>query len=239
MCAYNAIDDYPACANKMLLQTILRGDWNFQGFVTSDCGAVDDFFEAKAHHTSPDKDSAAVAGIEAGTDTNCGRTYLALTDAVKKGLITEAQIDVSLKRLFLARYRLGLFDPPTRCSTPSPLLRGQLARAPGARPQAARESMVLLKNSNNTLPLAPARSKPSPSSAPTPPSSPPSKATTTPSPKIPSFPSTASSNSSPHAKVLYAQGSPYAENASIVIPRTQFRTARRLQRRRPQGRILQ
>ncbi len=91
MCAYNAVDNYPACANKMLLQTILRGDWNFQGFVTSDCGAVDDFFEANAHHTSPDKDAAAVAGIEAGTDTNCGKTYLALTDAVKKGLITEAQ----------------------------------------------------------------------------------------------------------------------------------------------------
>jgi len=114
MCAYNAVDKYPACANKMLLETILRGDWNFQGFVTSDCGAVDDFFEAKAHHTSPDKDAAAVAGIEAGTDTNCGRTYLALTDAVKKGLITEAQLDVSLKRLYLARFKLGLFDPPEK-----------------------------------------------------------------------------------------------------------------------------
>src|SRR4051794_15100694 len=78
MCAYNAIDKDPACASKMLLQQILRGDWKFQGFVTSDCGAIDDFFEAKAHHTSPDKDAAAVAGIEAGTDTNCGRTYLAL-----------------------------------------------------------------------------------------------------------------------------------------------------------------
>ena len=114
MCAYNAVDNYPACANKMLLQTILRGDWKFQGFVTSDCGAVDDFFERKAHHTSPDKDAAAVAGIEVGTDTNCGTTYLALTDAVKRGLITEAQLDVSLKRLYLARFKLGLFDPPEK-----------------------------------------------------------------------------------------------------------------------------
>src|ERR1700677_106249 len=114
MCAYNAVDKYPACANKMLLETILRGDWGFKGFVTSDCGAIDDFFESNAHHTSPDKESAAVAGIEAGTDTNCGNTYLALSDAIKRGLITEAQLDVSLKRLFLARYRLGLFDPPAQ-----------------------------------------------------------------------------------------------------------------------------
>src|SRR5277367_5574410 len=160
MCAYNAIDEYPACANKMLLQTILRGDWNFQGFVTSDCGAVDDFFEAKAHHTSPDKDSAAVAGIEAGTDTNCGRTYLALTDAVKKGLITEAQLDVSLKRLFLARYRLGPFDPPEKMlwsKVPFSEV-GSPAHAALAL-TAAREAMVLLKNSNNILPLSAAKYK--------------------------------------------------------------------------------
>src|SRR5206468_1132727 len=143
--------DHPACASKMLLQQILRGDWKFQGFVTSDCGAIDDFFEAKAHHTSPDKDAAAVAGIEAGTDTNCGTTYLALTDAVKKGLITEAQIDVSLKRLFLARYRLGLFDPPEK------MLYSKVPFSEVGSPEhaalalkAARESMVLLTNSNNT-----------------------------------------------------------------------------------------
>ncbi len=111
MCAYNAIDNYPACANPQLLGTILRQDWGFKGFVTSDCGAIDDFFEANAHHYSKDKEAAAVAGIRMGTDTNCGSTYLALTSAVQHGLIKESEIDVSLKRLFTARYRLGLFDP--------------------------------------------------------------------------------------------------------------------------------
>ena len=111
MCAYSAIDGYPACANKELLGAVLRQDWNFQGFVTSDCGAVDDFFTPNGHHYSADRDAAAVAGIRAGTDTNCGDTYLALTDAVKRGLIKESEIDTSLKRLFTARFKLGLFDP--------------------------------------------------------------------------------------------------------------------------------
>ena len=112
-------------------QSEVTKPWNFQGFVTSDCGAVDDFFEPKAHHTSPDKDAAAVAGIEAGTDTNCGKTYLALTDAVKKGLITEAQIDVSLKRLFTARMKLGMFDPPEMVpAEPAPSPRPPRAHIP-------------------------------------------------------------------------------------------------------------
>ncbi len=160
MCAYNAIDKYPACANKMLLETILRGDWNFQGFVTSDCGAVDDFFEAKAHHTSPDKDSAAVAGIEAGTDTNCGRTYLALTDAVKKGLITEVAARRLSQAPFLARFKLGLFDPPEKMLYSSvPFSEVNSPAHAALALKTARESMVLLKNSNNTLPLSPQKIK--------------------------------------------------------------------------------
>jgi beta-glucosidase len=226
MCAYNAIDKYPACANKMLLETILRGDWGFKGFVTSDCGAVDDFFEAKAHHTSPDKDSAAVAGIEAGTDTNCGRTYLALTDAVKKGLITEAQIDVSLKRLFLARYRLGLFDPADK------MLWSKVPFSEVGSPdhqalalKAARESMVLLKNSNNTLPLAPSKVKTIAVIGPNAAELSAIEGNYNAVPKDPVLPVDGIIKQFPSAKVLYAQGSPYAENASIVIPRTQFRTA--------------
>jgi beta-glucosidase len=226
MCAYNAIDKYPACANKMLLETILRGDWGFKGFVTSDCGAVDDFFEAKAHHTSPDKDSAAVAGIEAGTDTNCGRTYLALTDAVKKGLITEAQIDVSLKRLFLARYRLGLFDPADKMlwsKVPFSEVGSPDHQALALR--AARESMVLLKNSNNTLPLAPSKIKTIAVIGPNAAELSAIEGNYNAVPKDPALPVDGIIKQFPLAKVLYAQGSPYAENASIVIPRTQFRTA--------------
>ncbi len=226
MCAYNAIDNYPACANKMLLQTILRGDWDFQGFVTSDCGAVDDFYKSNAHHTSPDKDSAAVAGIEAGTDTNCGRTYLALTDAVKKGLITEAALDVSLKRLFLARYRLGLFDPPEK------MLYSKVPFSDVGAPEhaalavkAARESMVLLKNSNNTLPLAPAKIKTIAVVGPNATELSAIEGNYNAVPKDPVLPLDGIIKQFASAKVLYAQGSPYAENASIVIPRTQFRTA--------------
>ncbi len=240
MCAYNAIDNYPACANKMLLETILRDDWGFKGFVTSDCGAVDDFFEAKAHHTSPDKDSAAVAGIEAGTDTNCGRTYLALTDAVKKGLITEAQIDVSLKRLFLARYRLGLFDPADKMlwsKVPFSEVGSPDHQALALR--AARESMVLLKNSNNTLPLAPSRVKTIAVIGPNAAELSAIEGNYNAVPKDPVLPVDGIIKQFSSPKVLYAQGSPYAENASIIIPRTQFRTAAGLQRRRPQGRILQ
>ena len=133
MCAYNAIDGFPACANHELLDQILRQDWGFKGFVTSDCGAVDDFFEAKAHHTSADKATAAADGIKTGTDTNCGTTYLALGEAVKRGLVTEAEIDVSLKRLFRARFQLGLFDPADRVPYNSvPFSGSWLSRAPHA-----------------------------------------------------------------------------------------------------------
>ena len=226
MCAYNAIDNYPACANKMLLQTILRGDWAFQGFVTSDCGAVDDFFEPKAHHTSPDKDTAAVAGIEAGTDTNCGRTYLALTDAVKKGLIKEAQLDVSLKRLFLARYRLGLFDPPEKMLySKVPFSEVGSTEHQALALRTARESMVLLKNSNNTLPLAPAKIKTIAVIGPNAAELSAIEGNYNAVPRDPMLPVDGIIRQFPGATVLYAQGSPYAENAAIVVPRTQFRMA--------------
>jgi beta-glucosidase len=226
MCAYNAVDNYPACANKMLLQTILRGDWNFQGFVTSDCGAVDDFFESNAHHTSPDKDAAAVAGIEAGTDTNCGKTYLALTDAVKKGLITEAQVDVSLKRLSLARFKLGLFDPPQKMLwSKVPFSEVNSPEHAALALRTARESMVLLKNSNNILPLAAAKYKTIAVIGPNAAELSAIEGNYNAVPKNPTLPLDGIIKQFHSAKVLYAQGSPYAENAAIVIPRSQFRAA--------------
>src|SRR5581483_6955555 len=81
MCAYNSIDHAPACASKLLLQQILRQDWGFQGFVTSDCDAIDDFSQKNGHHYSTDHETGSAAGIEAGTDTDCGKAYLALGDA--------------------------------------------------------------------------------------------------------------------------------------------------------------
>ncbi len=149
MCAYNAVDGEPACANQNLLVDHLRKDWGFQGFVVSDCDAVDDILTG--HHFAPDAAHAAAVALKAGTDLDCGSAYRALPDAVKQGLITEADIDVSLRRLFLARFRLGMFDPPR--SLPDSL-------TPAARRQlslrAARESIVLLKNANGILPLSPA-----------------------------------------------------------------------------------
>ena len=153
MCAYNAIEGAPACASKLLLEDILRKDWNFKGFVTSDCGAVDDFFEANAHRYSPDKESAAVAGIRTGTDTNCGSTYKALTTAVQKGLIKESEIDVSLKRLFTARYKLGLFDPDSM--DPYAAIPFSEVGSPAHQAlalEASEKAMVLLKN-DGALPL--------------------------------------------------------------------------------------
>ncbi len=226
MCAYNAVDKYPACANKMLLQSILRGDWKFQGFVTSDCGAVDDFFEAKAHHTSPDKDAATVAGIEAGTDTNCGTTYLALTDAVKKGLITEAQLDVSLKRLYLARFKLGLFDPPEKMLwSKVPFSEVNSSEHAALALRTARESMVLLKNSNAILPLDSAKYKTIAVIGPNAAELSAIEGNYNAVPKNPTLPLDGIIKEFHSAKILYAQGSPYAENAAIVIPRTQFRAA--------------
>ena len=154
MCAYNALDGAPACASKELLVDILRKDWAFQGFVTSDCGAVDDFFEKGAHMTSPDRESAAATAIKAGTDTNCGSTYKALGGAVKRGLVTEAEIDTSLKRLFAARYRLGLFDPPASDAYNAiPFSEVNSPEHKALALEVARQSMVLLKNSKGMLPL--------------------------------------------------------------------------------------
>ncbi len=224
MCAYNAIDKFPACASKDFLQTILRHDWGFAGFVTSDCGAIDDFFQSKAHHTSPDAEAASVAGIRAGTDTNCGTTYRALTAAVQKGLIQESEIDVSVKRLLLARYRLGLFDPPARVPYASIPLSEVNSPAHGALAlQAANESMVLLKNEAGALPLKPgirtiAVVGPNAASLAA------IEGNYNAIPRNPVLPVDGIAAEFKGAKVVYAQGSPYAEGASLPVPRTMFHT---------------
>ena len=152
MCAYNRVDGKPACGSDMLLGDILRGEWKFPGFIVSDCGAIDDIFlRHKVVQTAPE---AASLAVKTGTDLDCGRVYPSLADAVKQGLITEAQIDTSLTRLFLARLKLGMFDPPEMvrwARTPFSVL-DQPAHHDLAR-QVARESIVLLKNDRGTLPL--------------------------------------------------------------------------------------
>lgn len=153
MCAYNAVDKQPCCANDQLMIDILRKQWNFTGYVTSDCWAIDDFF--RYHKTHKDSTSSSIDAVIHGTDLECGRTvYLALIDAVKKGLIKESQLDISLRRLFAIRYRLGMFDPVSMvkyAQTPSSVLESDAHKAHALK--MAQQSIVLLKNNNNTLPL--------------------------------------------------------------------------------------
>lgn len=153
MCAYNAFQNQPCCGSDVLMTNILRNDWKFTGYVTSDCGAIDDFF--RFHKTHPDAMSAAADAVLHGTDIDCGNfSYKALGEAVKQGKITEQQLDVSLRRLFLIRFRLGMFDPPSMvkyAQTPASALEAPEHKAHSLK--MARQSIVLLRNENNTLPL--------------------------------------------------------------------------------------
>ena len=152
MCAYNSIDGKPACANDKLLATILRGEWKFPGYVVSDCGAIDDIY--LRHKTVPTAVAAAALGVRTGTDLDCGRVYPNLVAAVRQGLITEAQIDTSVTRLFLARMKLGMFDDSSHvrwAKIPFSNLDSREHRALARK--IADESIVLLKNDRNTLPL--------------------------------------------------------------------------------------
>ena len=152
MCAYNALEGYPCCASNKLLVDILRNKWKFDGVVVSDCGAIGDFF--MNHGYSADEANAAAAGVKAGTDLECGSRYNGLTKAIQDGLITEAEIDVSLKRNFTARMKLGLFDPNDRVSySQIPYSNIDLPEHREHALEIARKSIVLLKNDNNTLPF--------------------------------------------------------------------------------------
>ncbi|HET8657223.1 MAG TPA: glycoside hydrolase family 3 C-terminal domain-containing protein, partial [Longimicrobiaceae bacterium] len=152
MCAYNRVDGAAACADDHLLKDVLRGQWGFDGYVVSDCDAVGDIYQH--HHVAATAAEASAMAVKSGTDLDCGRTYQALVDAVKQGLISEAQIDTAVERLFTARFRLGMFDPPARvpyARIPFSDLDSPAHKALALR--AARESMVLLKNEGNLLPL--------------------------------------------------------------------------------------
>jgi beta-glucosidase len=152
MCAYNRINGEPACANTHLLGDMLRGQWGFKGYVVSDCGAIDDIYQR--HHFAKSAAQASAVAVKRGTDLECGDSYRALVAAVKQGLISEAEIDQALKRLFAARFRLGMFDPPEMVPYAKiPFSENDSAAHRQLALEAAHESMVLLKNDNNTLPL--------------------------------------------------------------------------------------
>ncbi|MEJ6979643.1 glycoside hydrolase family 3 C-terminal domain-containing protein [Pedobacter sp. P351] len=153
MCAYNAFRTQPCCASDILMNDILRDQWNFKGYVTSDCAGIEDFFTK--HKTHPDAESASVDAVFHGTDVECGKgAYLSLVQAVKNEKISEKQIDISVKRLFMIRFQLGLFDPVSMvkyAQTPASVLESSEHKAHAL--QMARQSMVLLKN-DKILPLS-------------------------------------------------------------------------------------
>ncbi|HVV05281.1 MAG TPA: glycoside hydrolase family 3 C-terminal domain-containing protein [Puia sp.] len=154
MCAYNAFKTQPCCGSDQLMIQILRDKWKFNGYVTSDCWAIDDFF--KNHKTSANAEEASADAVFHGTDVECGtNAYLSLVQAVKDGKIKEEQINTSVKRLFMIRMRLGMFDPPSivkYAQTPASVLESGPHKAQALK--MARESIVLLKNDNHTLPLS-------------------------------------------------------------------------------------
>ncbi|MBQ8454361.1 MAG: glycoside hydrolase family 3 C-terminal domain-containing protein [Bacteroidaceae bacterium] len=154
MCAYNRFEGKPCCGSDRLLQQILRDEWGFDGLVTSDCGAVDDFWREWGHHYSDGKSAATSAAVIAGTDVECGGSYGSLVDGVKEGRIKEETIDRSLVRLLEARFRLGDFDDPhLNPWNRIPDERLCCQQHSDLALEAARKSIVLLRNEKNTLPL--------------------------------------------------------------------------------------
>lgn len=155
MCAYNAFFGQPCCGNDLLMMDILRNKWGFSGYVTSDCGGINHFHQT--HRTHPNKQTAAADAVLHGTDCECSNNgaYNALNLAVAEGLITEEQINTSLKRLFEIRLRLGMFDPVDRVPY-SGITTDVLESKPHQEHalKMARQSIVLLKNENQTLPLS-------------------------------------------------------------------------------------
>ena len=152
MCAYNRVYGKAACGSPYLLDEILRGEWGFDGYITSDCGALGDIY--KHHKLVETPAEAAATALKAGTDLECGKeAFPYLVQAVDSGLVDEADVDRAVKRLFTARFRLGMFDPPERvpyAQIPYSILDSESHKALAL--DVARQSMVLLKN-DGMLPL--------------------------------------------------------------------------------------
>lgn len=151
MCAYNRFRGQACCGSSELLQDYLRDRWGFKGYVVSDCGAIADFYTD--HNISADAAEASALAVKRGTDLNCGVAYRGLKEAVQRGLITEAEIDQSVMKLFRARFRLGMFDPESIVNYARiPMSEVDSDRNRKIALEAAQKSIVLLKN-DGTLPL--------------------------------------------------------------------------------------
>ena len=154
MCAYQRIDDEPCCGNNRYLKQILRNDLGFKGLVTSDCWAISDFWKKGYHEVVETKGEASGMAVRAGTDLECGSDFNSLPEAVEKGLVTEKEINESLRRLIIARIKLGDFDDDSLVpwtKIPQSVICSQEHRDLSRK--MAQESIVLLQNKNNILPL--------------------------------------------------------------------------------------
>lgn len=152
MCAYNRYNGEACCGSKRLLQDVLRNEWDFNGYIVSDCDAIVDIY--KFHQVVPTPEEAAALAVKAGTDLECGNVYTHLKEAINRKLITEEEIDVAVKRLFIARFKLGMFDPPEKvkyAQIPYSVVDSKEHKVLAL--DAARKSIVLLKNKDNILPL--------------------------------------------------------------------------------------
>ena len=154
MCAYHRYEGEPCCASDRLLTNILRDKWGYESLVVTDCDAINNFYNKNQHGTHPDAEHASVDAILSGTDLECGISMVSLLDALKDGLISEADLDVHLRRTLMGRFELGMFDPAENLpwanlgeDVISSEANDQLAR------KAAREAVVMLKN-NGVLPLS-------------------------------------------------------------------------------------
>jgi len=154
MCAYNRFEGEPCCGSNRLLMEILRGEWGYQGVVVADCGAIADFYREDGHQTHADAAEASAAAVRSGTDLDCGTSYNALLESVKQGLISEEELDISLKRLLRSRFALGEMDDADKVSwTKIPLSVVASKKHDSLALDMARRSMTLLQNNNEMLPL--------------------------------------------------------------------------------------
>ena len=154
MCAYQRFEGTPCCTSDVLLIDILRNKWGFDGIVLTDCDAINNFFSKGQHETHPDGLSASVDAVMNGTDLECGKVFMSLTEGLKKGLVEESVLDQHLRRTLAGRFELGMFDPAERL--PWATLGESIISSEehdALATQAARESMVLLEN-KGVLPLS-------------------------------------------------------------------------------------
>ena len=222
MCAYNSIDDWPACTSKMLLKEHLRDAWGFKGFVVSDCAAIVDV--SQGHKKAPDIMHAAALAVQAGTDLSCSTWapgFNTLAEAVRQKLVSEDLITQAAERLYTARFQLGLFDP--QGSSPLDRIPFSVVASAANRQtslKAAEESIVLLKNSG----ILPLKNAPGHIAVigPTADLLPSILGNYVGTPLQPVTPLDGMMRHFRSSTILYAQGSTLASGMSVPVPRTAF-----------------